>query len=287
MRTILTIAWTDLQIFFRQRGNLLGIFVLPVVFTLVLGYSFSTESAPSQLRVDLLDLDQSPLSAQFVDALRAVDENFVLCPMDNDPEDFCRLEGTILDEALGIDRARAEDTSGFLIIPAGYGASVAGGAPVQIDYYSTDDPSFPGAVGQATQSVLADVNSGAVAAQVGGRFVGALRALLALDIQGDPAAIERAIYNAAEERLDQRPSAVRFVTTGGDETSVTEGIQGGFGQSVPGMGSMYVMFTVLGGTAVLLRERKQWTLQRLAVMPLSRAQILGGKILTYFTLGMI
>ncbi|MCB0083792.1 MAG: ABC transporter permease, partial [Caldilineaceae bacterium] len=31
----------------------------------------------------------------------------------------------------------------------------------------------------------------------------------------------------------------------------------------------------------------QWTLQRLAVMPITRAQLLGGKILTYFTLGMI
>jgi ABC-2 type transport system permease protein len=66
-----------------------------------------------------------------------------------------------------------------------------------------------------------------------------------------------------------------------------ENIDEGFGQSVPGMGSMYVMFTVLGGIAVLMRERRQWTLQRLVALPLSRAQILGGKVLTYFTLGMI
>ena len=136
--------------------------------------------------------------------------------------------------------------------------------------------------------MLEDVNSAAVAAQVGGRFVGSLAGLLALEPENDPAVLERAIYTAAETRLAQRPPAVLYATTDGDDDAATiSGIQSGFGQSVPGMGSMYVMFTVLGGTAVLLRERRQWTLQRLAVMPLTRAQILGGKILTYFTLGMI
>ena len=44
----------------------------------------------------------------------------------------------------------------------------------------------------------------------------------------------------------------------------------GFGQSIPGMGSMFVMFTVMAGMSILLRERNQWTLQRLVVMPLRR-----------------
>jgi ABC-2 type transport system permease protein len=48
-----------------------------------------------------------------------------------------------------------------------------------------------------------------------------------------------------------------------------------------------VMFTVLGGISSLQRERQRWTLPRLAAMPLRRWQILGGKILTYFVLGML
>ena len=58
-------------------------------------------------------------------------------------------------------------------------------------------------------------------------------------------------------------------------------------QSAPGMGTLYVMFTVMGGMAVLLRERRQWTLQRLMALPLSRAYILSSKMGVYFTLGMI
>ncbi|MFW5709153.1 MAG: ABC transporter permease [Chloroflexota bacterium] len=66
----------------------------------------------------------------------------------------------------------------------------------------------------------------------------------------------------------------------------TAGVSG-FSQSVPGMGSMYVMFTVLAGASLILEERKNWTLQRLAVMPVTRAQIIGGKMLARFTMGMI
>jgi ABC-2 type transport system permease protein len=53
------------------------------------------------------------------------------------------------------------------------------------------------------------------------------------------------------------------------------------------MGSMFVMFTVFGGMVALVGERKQWTLQRLAVAPVSRGHLLGGKVLGRFTLGFI
>lgn len=61
----------------------------------------------------------------------------------------------------------------------------------------------------------------------------------------------------------------------------------GFGQSVPGIGSMYVMFTVLQGGALLIQERRNWTLQRLVTMPVSRAQIISGKMLARFAMGLI
>jgi ABC-2 type transport system permease protein len=50
---------------------------------------------------------------------------------------------------------------------------------------------------------------------------------------------------------------------------------------------MYVMFAVFPAAVALLTERKQWTLQRLVTMPVTRAQILGGKLLARFILGMI
>jgi ABC-type multidrug transport system permease subunit len=192
-----------------------------------------------------------------------------------------------LDQPLAIDRAQTENTSGALIIPAGYAVAVEEAQPLPIHYYSTDDPSFPGPLRQAVESVLQQVNGATVAARVGATFLAILTPLLTLE-QALPAApnLEAAVYQRAAAYLTNRPAAVRYVTTKADTPAIS-GVQNGFGQSVPGMGSLYVIFTVLGGTVTLLRERRQWTLQRLATLPLTRAQILGGKILAYFTLGMI
>ncbi|MEZ4727152.1 MAG: ABC transporter permease [Caldilineaceae bacterium] len=159
--------------------------------------------------------------------------------------------------------------------------------PLQLTYYSTDDPDFPGPVRQAVESVLQRVNSAVVSSRVGVSFLSILAPLLSLDgLPATEATLVQALYQRSETLLTEGPPAVRYVTTQADTPEIS-GIQSGFGQSVPGMGTLYVIFTVLGGTVALLRERRQWTLQRLAALPVTKAQILGGKILAYFTLGMI
>lgn len=288
MRTVLEIALNDLRIFFRVRGNLIGLVVLPVLLTLAVGWSNSGsgEDAP-RLLVDIVDQDQSASSGELLAQVRAVNETLLLCPVDNKADDPCQLDGKPLTEAVALERARAETTRGLLIIPAGYGDALAAAQPLQLTYYSTDDPALPGPVRQAVESALQRVNSAIVSARVGADFLSIITSLLALDPAVAPAiSLEQAIYTRAQTRLTTQPATVRYVTTKGDAPA-SRGIQSGFGQSVPGMGSLYVIFTVLGGTMSLLRERRQWTLQRLAALPLTRAQLLGGKILAYFTLGMI
>jgi ABC-2 type transport system permease protein len=287
MQTIFTIALNDLTIFFRARGNLIGLIVLPLAITVAVGWANSGRSGPSVLRVDIIDLDQSAQATALLTQLRAINPALRLCPMDNNADDLCRLDGAPLTEPLALERVRNEWVDGLLIIPNGYGAAIAQSQPVQLPYYSTADPALPGSVRQAVESVLQQVNGATVAARVGARFLGILAPLLTLDavIPGDQA-VEQAIYQRAERILAARPPAVRYETTKAD-TPQMSGIQNGFGQSIPGMGTLYVIFTVLAGTSNLLRERQQWTLQRLAALPLTKAQILGGKILGYFTLGMI
>ncbi len=286
MQTIFIIALNDLRIFFRARGNLIGLIVLPLAITVAVGWANSGRSGPSVLRVDIIDLDQSAPSAALLTGLRAVNPALRLCPMDNDADDLCRLDGAPLTEALALERVRNEWVNGLLIIPSSYGAALAQAQPIQLPYYATDDPSLPGPVRQAVESVLQQVNGATVAARVGANFLGILTPLLALDTTPGDHAVEQAIYQRAETILTTRPPVVRYETTKADTAEIS-GIQNGFGQSIPGMGTLYVIFTVLAGTSNLLRERQQWTLQRLAALPLTKAQILGGKILGYFTLGMI
>ena len=289
MRPILTIVLNDLRIFFSQRGNLVGLLVIPVLLTVVIGWSLGqfVGGGEPRLRVDLIDLDGSGLSARLIDELRATNDALVLCPLDNDADDYCRLEGEALDLERAVERARRGRTEALIVIPAGYAAALETFEQAGIDYYSSSDPLQPDAVLQGLNAVLQRVNSASMTAGVAGALLDNLTAGLGLPAFNEAVRTEflDGLYRNAEQKLIEMPAAVRFET--GEEEAGLDASDNGFNQSAPGMGSLYVMFTVLGGMAVLLRERKQWTLQRLMALPLSRGQILGSKIVVYFVLGMI
>jgi len=145
----------------------------------------------------------------------------------------------------------------------------------------------PGPVLQSLNAVLQRASSASMTKGVSAALLDNLTnavALPALDGETRDSFLNTIYHRALQLSTDQ-PPAVLFRVADADDGE--GGIDNGFNQSAPGMGSLYVMFTVLGGMAVLLRERRQWTLQRLMALPLSRAQILGAKIGVYFTLGMI
>lgn len=289
MHSILTITLNDLRIFFAQRGNLVGLVLLPVLFTLVLGWSFGGGGGgPTRLRVDLIDQDQTAQSAQFVEKLHRTNQALVLCPADNDAEDFCQLDAEPLTLERAIERARDEETEALIVIPAGYAQALADFAKVQIDFYAAGDPMLPNPVRESVAAVVQQANSASLTANVLGTVLHDVAERTGLDAltQNLRAQFVSELYSKAETKLATRPDAVRYVASAGDEADAAS-VDEGFGQSTAGMGAMYVMFTVLGGMAVLQRERTQWTLQRLNSLPVAPWQILAGKMLTYFCLGMV
>ena len=290
MRPILTILLNDLRIFFSQRGNLIGLLVIPVLLTLVIGWSLGRigGGGATRLRVDLIDLDRTDMSAQLIDELRAANDALVLCPFDNDADDYCRLENEPLQLERAIDRARAGRTGALIVVHAGYAAALENFQRANIDYYSTADPMQPDPVLQSLNAVLQRVNSASMTRGVAGALLDNVSSAIELPLLEEETRADflHSLYLRAQEMLSERPTAVRFTAAGSVGESL-DGSDNGFNQSAPGMGTLYVMFTVLGGMAVLLRERRQWTLQRLMALPLSRAQLLGSKIGVYFTLGMI
>lgn len=288
MRAILIMSANDLRIFFSQVGNWVSLLVLPIILTVVLGIAFSGggDSDIPALIIDIIDDDQTQSSARLLAEFRSLNDALVLCPLDSQGvDDPCDLADVPLTLATGLERLQAEESNALVLIPSGYGEAVENFTPLEIEYYSAIDPTSPDPVRQTLDAALQRINSALLTAHVGG----AMLDRLAAQDGGDAAyadmrdAFVTEVYSQTETLLAQRPPAVNYVTTGG---AATEDVDAGFRQSVPGTGTMYVMFTVLGGMAILLRDRKRWTLQRLGVLPLRRSQILGGKILTYFTLGM-
>jgi len=287
MNKILAIALNDLRVFFKERGQLIGLIFIPVVFTIGVGFANSGGNGPSRVRVDAIDNDNSSVSQQFLADVRATNSSLVLCPMDNDKDDFCRLgENKTLDETASTKRVTNNDTLALIVIPTGFGKAVQAGEATAVTYKSTGNVSSASYILQAVQAAAGKMGVAQVAATIGSTIVNDVPGVTFKD-DADKLAFRQDIYQQASESVDKSPVTVNFTLSQSKENETVSGTQAGFGQSIPGMGSMFVMFTVFSSLYVLIREKVNWTIQRLVMMPLSRGQILGGKILMWFLIGMI
>jgi ABC-2 type transport system permease protein len=287
MRKIIDIAINDLIVFFKDPGAIIGVLVIPIIFSIVFGFAFSGSNEPTRLRVDVIDNDQSALSGQFLTDLRAANSALVLCPFDNTEDDFCRLEDDpLLTEERSVARLTNNTALALIVIPVGFEANLAANEPVSITYRSNENAAAPSYILQSVQAVVQRMGGAQVAASVGLSIADQSGVVEFADEAAKDAFRQNAYDNAAE-MWTINPFAVEFNQTVQDPSTQVSGSQQGFGQSVPGMATMFVTFFVLLSAVNIIRERKNWTIQRLVTMPLTRAQILSGKILMYFLLGMI
>jgi ABC-2 type transport system permease protein len=288
MRKIFAIIRQDLRVFLTQRSNLPGLLLTPAVMTviiaLVTGGAFNGVAIQ---RLDVIDQDGTQASAEFLAAIRQANQGLTLCPMDNNENDSCAMgSSTSLSESEALDRVANSTSLALLVIPAGYEASLQGLQPISLTFHSASSIGTSQVAQEAVQAALSKVNTAAVASQFG--------LMVIQTVQGQPVASDQAqkirdgLYQQALQMEDFKNIAIEFSLSSTNQSkSVGESLQQGLGQSVPGMGTMFVLMTLFGGMSALIVERQQWTLQRLAVMPVSRRTLLLGKILARFCLGLV
>lgn len=290
MRTLLEIARNDLRIIFNDRSIWINLAIVPMVLAIAVGFAngagFSATVSEVTVRVDVLDADQSAASAALFEAVRAGNANLVLCPMDQTDDDLCQLGDAALTDAVAEARLLDRVALAQLEVPAGFGADLASGAPTTIVYRADEDANAPGFIFQAVQAAAVRVGGAQTAAEVGADVADATEFLVFAD-DADRAAFVGTIAANAEAAWATPPITVQTVQAQTAAQASPGSAQGGFAQSVPGMATMYVLFTVLPAAGAIILERKNWTLQRMATLPVSRTQILGGKLLARFTLGMV
>ncbi len=253
---------------------------------LVIGYIIGVVSngggglSTAHLIVDVIDADQGAMAQEFLSGLRAANSNLVLCPMDNDSGDVCQLHEVAFDETLAQQRLKDQTSLALIEIPADFSANVDAGQNASVVYRSNEAASAPSYILQAVQAETQRLGGALIAARVGSDV-----AAQSLNLT-DPALTE-AIRRQRQRDLGAEPGTGEHVLSQQQAEATSATKDAGFQQSLPGIGSMYAMLIILTGTAVFITERKEGTLQRLATMPISRAQILGGKLLSRFATGVI
>jgi ABC-type Na+ efflux pump permease subunit len=288
MVKIWTVIKQDLRVFLTHRSNLVGLVLTPAVMTIIIGLvNGGAFSGTAIQRLDVIDQDGTQASAQFLASIHQANPDLTLCPMDNAEKDTCNLgKSNSLTQSQALDRVANSTSLALLEIPTGFATSLAAQQPVALTFHSASSFGASQAAKQAVEAALAQVNSAAVASQIGLSVIN--------QVQGQPAANEKAqqiksdLYQQALKMEKADTVTVDFSLSGTDQApTVGERLQYGLGQSVPGMGTMFVLMTLFGGMAALIVERQQWTLQRLASTPVSRSTLLAGKILARFCLGLL
>jgi ABC-2 type transport system permease protein len=281
------IALHELRLIFMDRSIWLNLVVIPIVISFAVGLGNDaasgggTDSGPL-LRVDVLNSDAGAQGNALLERMRAANQNLILCPQDNTEDDACRLDGAALTTDLARERLTRETSLALLIIPEGFSARLDAGESSSLIYRSSDNAAAPGFILQALQAAAQQVGSAQTAARVGIEVAGNLDYLRFSD-DADRDAFAAQIRDAATQAWETPPAQVALVTSQGE---TADGFSG-FNQSVPGIASMYVMFAIFPAAAVLIRERKLGTFQRVLMMPVHRWQLLGGKMSARFVIGMI
>lgn len=270
----------DLRVFLKDRGAMLWLFVLPVVFTVLfaglasMAYGGSAdENEDTRIPIVVVNLDAgSSQSELFLNLL--------------DSAGGYRVE--LSDETSAKQRVLDYQLSRYLVIPAGFGADLAQGKQVTILV-----PTHPDAGLTGTQSALQVINGAAYDLSLELQLLDGIRQMGSM--QTDPETGETAfetekILAQAKGQFDQSRITPLINVAQSKVMKEEGGVLAGFDLSqslVPGMTVLFVFLAASVVASNIYEERKEGSLRRLLASPLSRADLLLGKMVPIWVLVMV
>lgn len=283
MRKVWIIAWNDLQITLQSKQSWFLLLVVPalIIYLVGLGAQGFAQGVMPSIRVDVLDWDRSVASETFVTALAETNEALIICPVKDDAADACLLAGVSLSPELAQERLASEVTSAIITIPKGFAAALEKGNKVTVVFQSGVALAAPEIVFGAVQNVVT---------RMGGPIVAARMSTQMAESQGIEAGPEFYAARLADAEASWRlpPIQVMAEMSGPNEKLIfgAQLLENGFSLSAPSITVMFVMVSILGLTQSLAEERMMGILRRVGMMPVHKAQLLGGKLLATFLLGL-
>ncbi|HNT54920.1 MAG TPA: ABC transporter permease [Anaerolineaceae bacterium] len=268
MRKILALAWNDIQLEFSERATLVFFFILPLVFTAIIGVAlqntYSSASEDARLPVVVVNEDQGDYAVEFIALL--------------DKSDTVRVVAADAQTAAEMD---ADEYPVVLTIPADFSQRLAAGELASLELYKSPSSTAPTGIEQAVNTAVDRLGAALTIAEQ------ATTEAEKISPFASPA--ERQTFfdtslAAARTALDNPPTRSEVTLA---EKVNTQQIATGFEQSSPGQLVTWVMITLLGGSEVFVNERLKGTLRRLLTTPSTRGTILTGKITGRFILGII
>ncbi|HAV76101.1 MAG TPA: hypothetical protein DCX53_01980 [Anaerolineae bacterium] len=280
MKKFLLIGIKDLKLMFRDRAALTFMLLAPFLLTIGMGFvtgRFSGGSTGlSDIPVIIVNLDQRDLGNTLEDIFSSDELSGLMEPSASDSPETARQ---LID---------SDEASAAIIIPEGFTESIIPPEgsmtdpnfikpeAVQIEIYTNPSrPTSAGVVKSIVDEFISRIEEGRISGTV---------SIVQLVASGtiDPQNIE-AVAGDLLQNVGQTESNV---------ITLKKNIQGAeavefdlLSYFAPGMALMFLMYTVSYGGRSILAERAQGTLPRMMISPTQTFQVLGGKVLGIFFMG--
>ncbi len=266
MRKIWMIAQTYVKLAFTTPITLVMAFIMPIIFTAVLGVAFSSGSN-TDTRVPILAVNED--GGVMADA--------ILNRL-NDSSAVRLISGDALPTTRTDARSAIKNYHRVLILPAGLSESALSGTPVTTDFLVDTNNLRTSAARQEILAILSDVNGAISVAQTATDQAEAIRPFASTTEKN--AFFQKALALAETELADPT------ITIRAEKATKLASLDGN-SQSSPGNLVTFGLITLLATAVALVEERNQGTLKRLVASPISKSTLLIGKTLGPLLVGII
>ena len=280
MKKLFLIGIKDLKLIFRDRAALTFMLLAPFLLTIGMGFvtgRFSGGSTGlSDIPVVIVNLDKEQLGNALEDLFNSEDLAELIAPSQSSNPEEAR------------EKIESNEATAAIIIPKGFTQSIiptdasafnpnyVQPAVVQIEVYTNPtSPTSAGVVLAIVDEFMSRVEEGNASA---------MTSIEALMMSGlvNPQDIEKEANSLYQNIEQNETNAITLTKINQGADAVEFDLLAYF---APGMALMFLMYTVSYGGRSILAERAQGTLPRLMTSPTRTVQILGGKVLGIFLMG--
>lgn len=273
IKKVLAIAFNSLKVTFRDKGNLIWLIIMPIVWTTLIGTMSTPGKEDEKIPVGFLNSDRGIYGEVFAETLRKEESIKIIAVVEDDKEKMANL---VKDSKLSVG----------LIIPGNFSEKLKTGEPVVIDILKSERSSSY-FLEEIIDKAAGRISIDALAANFTIEKISERRAVLEEEILTDEKnRIWEEAFKQADAFFEPAPAVgveYEVLSVEKEDKNIPLGVEA----SSPGFAVMFVMMGVCFAGVAMVQERHHMTLARLLTTPTERFSIISGKMLGFFLLGFI
>ena len=273
IKKALAIAFNSLKVTFRDKGNLIWLIIMPIVWTTLIGTMSTTGGGDEKIPVGFLNSDRGIYGEVFEEILRN-EESIKIVVMAEDDED--KMRNLVKDTKLSVG----------LIIPDNFSEKLKVREQVVIEILKSERNSSY-FLEELIEKTAERISIDALAANFTVEKIGERRMVLEEEVlEEEKERIWGEAFVKADAFFEPAPAiGIEYVVLSVEKRE--ENIPIGVEASSPGFAVMFVMMGVCFAGVAMVQERHNKTLARLLTTPTEKFFIISGKMLGFFLVGFI